>query len=34
MIRKGTYVLFLTLSEDITLEIGSLGTVSLEKGDY
>lgn len=34
MIRKGTYVLFLTLSEDVTLEIGSLGTVSLEKGNY
>lgn len=33
-IRKGTYVLFLTLPEDLTVDTGSLGEVFYEAGEY
>jgi len=33
-IRKGTYALFLTLSEDITADTGALGEVFYEAGEY
>ncbi|MFA5486485.1 MAG: GIY-YIG nuclease family protein [Candidatus Methanomethylophilaceae archaeon] len=32
--RKGTYVLAISLGEPFAREVGSLGTVSLEKGQY
>ena len=34
MIRKGTYVLILRFGRDAVTEVGSLGTVSIEAGDY
>lgn len=34
MIRKGAYALFLHLPEDVTMDVGSLGQVSLERGTY
>ena len=34
MIRKGTYVLFLRFDEPVEAEVGSLGHVILEAGDY
>jgi Uri superfamily endonuclease len=32
--RKGTYLLFVTLDGPMTVNTGSLGTVSFEKGEY
>ncbi len=34
MIRKGTYVLFLRFRNDVETEVGSLGRICLEAGDY
>lgn len=34
MKRKGTYVLFLSFYDDIEAEVGALGTVRLDAGDY
>ena len=34
MIRKGTYVLFLRFDGTVETEVGSLGKVSLEAGEY
>lgn len=32
--RKGTYVLFMVLPEDVELDVGSLGRICLEAGGY
>ncbi|MGE0014995.1 MAG: DUF123 domain-containing protein [Candidatus Methanomethylophilaceae archaeon] len=32
--RKGTYALFVTLTEDMWLSVGSLGTILFEAGEY
>lgn len=34
MIRKGTYVLFLTVSRDSTIRAGSLGDLRIPAGEY
>jgi Uri superfamily endonuclease len=34
MIRKGTYILFITFSEDKDVFVGSLGECHLERGTY
>ena len=32
--RKGTYILFLTFTESREIQVGSLGTLSIEAGEY
>ena len=34
MIRKGTYVIFMSFDKDIHVDIGSLGSVVLRAGEY
>ncbi len=34
MIRKGTYILLMAFSEDMDIQVGSLGTCHLDRGKY
>jgi Uri superfamily endonuclease len=33
-VRKGAYALFVTISEDVTVSVGALGTLTIKKGEY